>query len=160
MLMWRVVVAIIRLLLLYFRAIPTKPPRPRHIPSARSDAGTSLLASPSVVDNGGHFNVDSSVSVETAGTAGAESLPKQPAAKSLGPGGSAGREAGTGGMRPRFGSGSNCAVADRSFPAFDPFKSDSAQLPAAFGARRSGAESVGSSRGGDQQPSQPSVSRV
>jgi hypothetical protein len=147
--------AIIRLLLLYFRAIPAKPPRPRHIPSARSDAGMGLLASPNAGDHG-HFDVDSSVNVETLGTAGVRSPPK-PGARSLEPGGSVGKEGGTRGSRPLFGSGSNhAAVAARSFPAFDPFKSDSGQLPAAFGARRSGAESVGSR----QQPSRPSVSRV
>lgn len=161
-LMWplSVFVPITRLLLLYFRAIPTKPPRPRHIPSARSDAGKSLLASPRADDRDPHFDVDSSVNVQTMETVGVLNPPK-PGGISLRPSSSAGKEGGTRGSRPLFGSGSNhAAVAARSFPAFDPFKGDSGQLPAAFGTRRSGAESVASSTGGGQQLPRASVSRV
>lgn len=149
-----VFVAVRRLLLLYFRAIPTKPPRPRHIPSARPDAKLGLLAAAAVDGRGPRLAVDSSVNVDAAGGVQAQ----QPAARPLGTTGLAASS--KGGTRRS----SQAAIVAGSFPAFDPFKSDSGQLPAAFGAPRGGAQSGSSAGAGvsrpGQQPFRSSISRV
>ena len=151
-----VFVAIRRLLLLYFRAIPTKPPRPRHIPSVRPDAKIGLLAAARVDGHGPRLDLNSSVNVEAGGSVQAH----KPAVRPLGTTGLAAIS--KGGTRRS----SQAAVVAGSFPAFDPFKSDSGQLPAAFGAPQGGAQSAGSSGGGGggggpgQQPSRSSISRV
>jgi hypothetical protein len=159
----------IRLLLLYFRAIPAKPPRPRHIPTTSSATSQPAGLSPlhgggagagggrgagtvsgeglsasllSREDRGGLSSANSSVnsSVDVGGQAAAGGAGAGTGAQ-RGRGGSAARSLGPPARGGALGAGAGSPA------AFDPFKSDGAlQLPAEFGARRTSSSSVGSGR--------------